>query len=113
KKMQALLSPAHGDLNSNNILLWLDESDHPFMIDFPFYQKEGHALQDLARLEVEIKFSLMDRQADSIDRLPALDYSDSQFLLWKEVEDHLLSNDWANQKSDWFSAGVTDNVSFC
>jgi hypothetical protein len=109
-----ILSPAHGDLNANNILLWLDQSCHPFLIDFPFYQQEGHALQDFARLEIEIKLSLMDRQDDSpFDALPALDHTFSQMPLWKEMEDHLLSADWQSPKSVWAAAGYSDNVDFC
>lgn len=109
-----LLSPAHGDLNGNNLLLWLDESCHPFLIDFPFYQKQGHALQDFARLEVEIKFALMDRQADSpVLALPALDHTSSQLLLWREMENHLLSDAWHDSKSAWAAGGFSDNVDFC
>jgi hypothetical protein len=85
-----ILSPAHGDLNSNNILLWLDYA-HPFLIDFPFFQKSGHALQDFARLEVEIKFLLMDRQEGCPpDKLRAYDHTHSQVPLWKALEDYLL-----------------------
>src|SRR6185503_5540512 len=118
KKMQALLSPAHGDLNSNNILLWLDESDHPFMIDFPFYQEAGHALQDLARLEVEIKFALMDRQGHHEPHpLPALDHSASQINLWRELEDHFLSEKWQPnedaKKTAWQADGFKENVALC
>jgi hypothetical protein len=90
-----ILSPAHGDLNSNNILLWLDEVEHPFLIDFPFYQESGHALQDFARLETEVKFTLMDRQADSSPKeLPAFDYTHSQVRLWQALEEHLLTETW-------------------
>lgn len=89
-----ILSPSHGDLNSNNILLWLDE-EHPFLIDFPLFQSNGHALQDFARLEVEIKFALMDRQADSNPSdLPAFDYTHSQVPVWQALEEHLLSERW-------------------
>jgi hypothetical protein len=89
-----ILSPTHGDLNSNNILLWLDEA-HPFLIDFPFYQESGHALQDFARLEVEVKFILMDRQADSSPKdLPAFDYTHTQIPLWHALEKHLLRERW-------------------
>jgi hypothetical protein len=89
-----ILSPSHGDLNSNNILLWLDE-EHPFLIDFPLYQSAGHVLQDFARLEVEIKFALMDRQEDSSSRdLPAFDYTHLQVPLWQALEEHLLSEQW-------------------
>ena len=98
-EMCVVLSPSHGDLNANNILLWLDYSDHPFLIDFPFYQKSGHALQDLARLEVEIKFALMDRQEDSPEnKLRAFDLTPSQLPLWQAMEDHLLSEDWGEEK---------------
>jgi Ternary complex associated domain 9 len=92
---RVILSPAHGDLNSNNILLWLDEVEHPFLIDFPLYQESGHALQDFARLEVEVKFTLMDRQADSSPKeLPAFDYTHSQVRLWQELERHSLRETW-------------------
>lgn len=109
-----ILSPAHGDLNGNNVLLWLDRACHPFLIDFPFYQREGHALQDFARLEVEVKLALMDRQADSpVDALPALDHTSSQLRLWKEMEDHLLSDAWQSPKGAWAADGYSDNVDFC
>lgn len=109
-----ILSPAHGDLNGNNMMLWLDQSCHPFLIDFPFFQKEGHALQDFARLEVEVKLALMDRQSDSpVARLPALDYTSSQMPLWKEMEDHLLSDAWGSPKVTWAAEGFIDNVNFC
>jgi hypothetical protein len=90
KKRTVICSPAHGDLNSNNILLWLNEK-HPFLIDFPFFQLSGHALQDFARLEVEISLSLMDRQEGGpINQLQALDYTHSQMPLWTALEDQLL-----------------------
>jgi hypothetical protein len=90
KKRPLICSPAHGDLNSNNILLWLNEK-HPFLIDFSFFQQSGHALQDFARLEVEVSLTLMDRQEGCpTDQLPALDYTHSQMPLWAALEDHLL-----------------------
>jgi Ternary complex associated domain 9 len=118
KKMRTVQSPAHGDLNANNILLWLDESDHPFMIDFPFYQESGHALQDLARLEVEIKFALMDRQGHQEPHpLPALDHSASQLRLWRELEDHFLSEKWHPdkdaKKTSWKADGFKENIVLC
>lgn len=114
REVSVVLSPAHGDMNANNLLLWLDKPDHPFLIDFPFYQDAGHALQDFARLEVEIKLALMDRQADSPPHeLKALDYTFSQLPLWKEMEDHLLSADWRQPKISWSVAGYTGNVEFC
>lgn len=86
------LSPVHGDLNSGNILLWLQYDKYPFLIDLPFYQKDGHALQDFARLEVDIKCALLDRQAESpVGELAAYDYSLSQIPLWIELENQLLS----------------------
>lgn len=111
RQLPFILSPAHGDLNGNNILLWLDQACHPFLIDFPFYQPAGHALQDFARLEVEIKFALMDRQTDS--PLPALDHTFSQLPLWKEMEDYILSDDWRLPKETWAADGYKDNVSLC
>jgi hypothetical protein len=87
-----ILSPTHGDLNANNLLLGMEDA-HPFLIDFPFYQDAGHALQDLARLEVEIKLTLMDRQ-DSCppEKLRAFDYTHSQMPLWEALEDYLISD---------------------
>jgi class 3 adenylate cyclase len=86
------MSPIHGDLNSNNILLWLEHPKYPFIIDLPSYQKTGHCLQDFARLEVEIKLVLLDRQEESpIDPLAAYDYTLSQVPLWIELEDRLLA----------------------
>ncbi|MBO0724296.1 MAG: hypothetical protein J2P52_01745 [Blastocatellia bacterium] len=111
-----LLSPAHGDLNAANVLLWLEQKEHPFLIDFPFYQEEGHAVQDFARLEVEMKFMLLDRQADSpAGELPAFDYTPTQMALWLELEEHLL-NDWKQSKRkerDWKQHGYKTNVICC
>jgi class 3 adenylate cyclase len=87
------LSPVHGDLNANNVLLWLDHEKYPFVIDLPSYQKDGHSLQDFARLEVEIKLSVLDRQEESpVDQLAAYDYTPSQIPLWIEMEDLLLES---------------------
>jgi hypothetical protein len=107
-----VLSPAHGDLNANNLLLWLAEANHPFLIDFPFFQPSGHALQDFARLEVEIKLSLMDKQTES-NALPALDYTYTQIDLWIELEGHLLSDKWQEGLNIWKSNGYKDNVESC
>lgn len=111
-----LLSPAHGDLNAANILLWLEQREHFFLIDFPFYQEWGHAVQDFARLEVEMKFMLLDRQADSpASELPAFDYTPSQMALWLELEEHLL-NDWKlpkPQEQNWQQQGHKMNVICC
>lgn len=114
--VRVLLSPAHGDLNAANVLLWLEQQEHPFLIDFPFYQEWGHAVQDFARLEVEMKFMLLDRQADSpANELPAFDYTPSQMALWLELEEHLL-NDWKQSKpeeQDWKQQGHKTNVICC
>jgi hypothetical protein len=114
--LNVLLSPAHGDLNTANILLWLEQKDHHFLIDFPFYQEWGHAVQDFARLEVEMKFMLLDRQADSpASELPAFDYTPTQMALWLELEEHLL-NDWKQlrpREEDWVQPGHKANVICC
>jgi hypothetical protein len=111
RELPFILSPAHGDLNGTNVMLWLDQSCHPFLIDFPFFQKQGHALQDFARLEVEIKLSLLDRQADACaGPLPAGDLTFSQLPLWKELEDHLLADDWNQPKDKWTADGIKENV---
>jgi len=111
-----LLSPAHGDLNAANVLLWLEQKEHPFLIDFPFYQEEGHVVQDFARLEVEMKFMLLDRQAGSpAGELPAFDYTPTQMALWLEMEEHLL-NDWKQSRRkerDWKQHGYKTNVICC
>lgn len=114
KKVPVLLSPSHGDLNANNIFLWLERADHPFLIDFPFYQESGHAMQDFARLEVEIKFALMDRQEDSSqEKLPGLDLTPSQVPLWQEMEEHLLSPSWAEPKKKWRGKERRKTVELC
>lgn len=111
KPMPVVLSHVHGDLNASNILLWL-KHHHPFLIDFPFYQEAGHALQDLARLEVEIKFALLDRQKDSPkELLQAFEHSYSQLWIWGEMEDRLL-NQWEQPASTWTSKGYKENVQF-
>jgi hypothetical protein len=88
-----IFSPVQGNLNSNNVLLWLERENYPFLIELDSYQTSGHSLQDFARLEVETKLALLDRQADSpIDQLPAYDYSASQVRLWIEMDDRLLAH---------------------
>jgi hypothetical protein len=106
------LSRVHGDLNANNVLLWLKHR-HPLLIDFPFYQEAGHALQDFARLEVELKFALMDRQKDSPqERLRAFEYTYTQTQLWQEMEDRLLDQ-WDLRAQRWSSKGYLRNVQLC
>lgn len=122
KEIPFTLSPVHGDLNANNVLLWL-KYGYPFLIDLPFYQKDGHALQDFARLETEIKFALMDRQEDSPeDEVIAFDNTISQVPLWIEMEDRLHENDRLDETllNDvyledcvWSSGGFQGNVTLC
>ena len=114
REMNVILSPAHGDLNCNNVLLWLNEPGHPFLIDFPFYQSKGHALQDFARLEVEIVFAIMDRQQDNSSKGPAaLDYTHSQLTLWAELIDHVLSSEIPDKKRGWKSRAYKKHVKSC
>lgn len=107
-------SPIHGDLNCSNILFWIDNL-HPFLIDFPFFHESGHAMQDLAQLEVEIKFALMDKQKDSPKlKLPAFDFSNSQIALWQDLEIHLLDQKhWNEPMEIRFSEGYFENTSLC
>lgn len=112
EEMPVVLTSVHGDLNASNVFLWLREASFPFLIDLPFYQPRGHALQDFARLEVDIKFALMDRQKESpASRLAAYDYSPEQAHLWQELEDYLLDNR-TREAGDpyWRSEGYQDNV---
>lgn len=116
-------SPVHCDLNASNVLLWLEHIQHPFVIDLPTFQSAGHCLQDFARLEVELKLVLLDRQEDSsVDQLPAFDYSDSQVKLWTEMEDALLAPQALDTRKltrgrikriDWNAKGYHDNVDLC
>jgi hypothetical protein len=46
----------HGDLNLANLLL--DDSGNTWMIDY-FWTREGHAIQDLAKLENDLKFIMV------------------------------------------------------
>lgn len=113
RKLLVVTSPVHGDLNANNVLFWLD-TKRPFLIDFPFFHINGHALQDLAQLEVEIKFTLMDRQADSPrDTLKAYDYTHTQMEIWKDLEDHLLNEGYWQDLQSWSRPGYQDNVNTC
>ncbi|NOT60635.1 MAG: hypothetical protein HOP19_10480 [Acidobacteria bacterium] len=97
-------------MNSNNVLLW-QKGRHPFFIDFPFFQEQGHALQDLARLEAEVKFALMDRQLESpADKLLAFDHTHSQLKLWMHFEDCLIHTDWRVQKVLQHEPAYHDNV---
>jgi len=84
--------------------------DPIFLIDFAMYQKCGHALQDFARLETEIKYALMDCQQDSpVNELPGFDSTPGQFQLWLELENHLLGNIWREPKT-WSSTGFRRNL---
>jgi hypothetical protein len=108
------LSPCHGDLNAHNILIWLNRPNHPFLIDFPFYQAEGHAMQDLARLEVEILLAIMDRQ-DVPGSPPALDHTYSQLASWCELANALVStpNPMPPNTVPWISAPWRVNLDAC
>ncbi len=109
--LQIVRSPAHGDLNANNILLWVKKM-HPFLIDFPFFQENGHAMQDLAQLECEVKFSLMDRQSgvDAND-LIAYDYTHTQLAVWRALEDYLLEEKESHEKTvEWPKNGYHLNA---
>lgn len=118
-----ILSPVHGDLNANNVMLWLEQEKYPFLIDLPFYQRLGHALQDFARFETEIKFSLMDRQEESSETdLAAYDHCDSQVPLWIELDNLLLESRALDETElkrdgtdahDWSAAGYQGNVTLC
>jgi hypothetical protein len=111
RRMSMILSPAHGDLNTNNVLFCLRERDPVFLIDFAMFQERGHALQDFAKLECEIKYALLDRQrGSSVVELPALDITSSQFPLWLELEDHLRWKRWAEPRKGWHAAGFVNNV---
>jgi hypothetical protein len=112
EKIPMIVSPVHGDLNSGNAFLWLRQEKFPFLIDLPFFQSEGHVLQDFARLEVEVKFTLMDRQEESpAKELPAFDLCSQQMSIWRELEDNLLVNRTARRgEPHWRSIGFQNNV---
>jgi hypothetical protein len=112
RELPVVLTPAHGDLNAGNVFLWLREAGFPFLIDLPFFQRLGHALQDFARLEVEVKFALMDRQKESpASRLAAYDHSPTQARLWQELELRLLDERaGAAEEPAWQARGFRDNV---
>ncbi|MEP7340408.1 MAG: hypothetical protein ABI977_21940 [Acidobacteriota bacterium] len=105
----ATLSPAHGDLNSNNAIFWLEQANHPFLIDFPFFQEEGHALQDFARLEIEIIYALMDCQEENASKLKAGDHSHTQFDLWLRLINHLTNG----EDCAWQDDEISENIEHC
>lgn len=110
RRLPVVLACAHGDLNSRNVFLWVEHLDHPFLIDFPMFQTAGHVLQDFARLEVEIKYQLMDQQHGTAEAdLPALAWTWSQLRLWMQLENHVLGPQW---ESDFSCAagGCSQNV---
>src|SRR5262249_44433338 len=72
------LALVHGDMNSNNVLLGMEYAGPPLLIDLPFFQESGHAMQDFARLEIEIIYALMDCQAENASSLPASDHTHTQ-----------------------------------
>ena len=105
------LSPSHGDMNSNNVLFFLDLKDPIFLIDFPQYQALGHALQDFARLEIEVKYALMDRQMDTpASQLAGFDLTPTQFEMWLRLENHLQGNHWRDELKKLPANGFQDNV---
>jgi len=112
RELNMVLGPAHGDLHANNILMWLEHPDQPFLIDFPFYRREGvHALQDFASLEASVTFGLMDRQINaSREDPPALDYTHTQVALWREMQGQLLSGRWEKPASVWNRKKSAGNV---
>lgn len=69
----------HGDLNCNNVLI--DDGGNPWLIDFA-HTGPGHYLRDLAKLEAEVKFLLMDPDGDRT-RIPR----------WLEL-DRVLDDRW-------------------
>jgi hypothetical protein len=69
----------HGDLNSGNVLI--DDGIKPWLIDFA-HTGPGHYLRDLAKLEAEIKFLLMDRLGDR-----------SRIASWLDL-DRVLDDGW-------------------
>ncbi len=91
------------------------QESRPFLIDFPCYQKSGHPLQDLASLEIALKFALMDRQGDSPkESLRAFDHTHSQMDIWQEMEDYLLSDTRNLSQTGWQQRHCfMDNVALC
>lgn len=112
REINCLLSPAHGDLNAKNVFLWLNHPSHPFLIDFPFFQEQGHALQDFARLEVEIMLAILDRQ--EIPGVPAaLDYTHTQLPLWMKWLDHLLGAEEPAERTAWDGETAIASANLC
>ncbi|MBI3417048.1 MAG: hypothetical protein HY043_17285 [Verrucomicrobia bacterium] len=87
-RLRVAISPIHGDLNKNNVLFWLEEMQ-PLLIDFATYQPEGHALQDFANLESQIKFGLMDTEHES--SATAYDLSPERLATWLRLEEKLAA----------------------
>jgi len=86
-------SHVHGDMNRYNILFWIEKGRF-FLIDFDLYQPLGHAMQDFAKLEAEVKFALMDSETCEAHALQALDLTCGQMESWCQLEDQLASGDW-------------------
>ncbi|MGE0130464.1 MAG: hypothetical protein AB7U82_20500 [Blastocatellales bacterium] len=107
------LSLAHGDMNSNNVMLWMEYAGHPLLIDLPFFQESGHAMQDFARLEIEIIYALMDCQAENADSLRASDHTHTQLPLWIRLADHLLDENKWEKKTAWKKSKFTANIEHC
>jgi hypothetical protein len=106
-----LVSPVHGDLNAKNVFLWLEHPDQPFLIDFPYFQESGHAMQDFARLEVEMKFALMDRQLESPpNRDWAFDLTLTQVPGWCRLESLLHSDRWETAHLDCVAGVYPNNI---
>lgn len=81
------ISSVHGDLNSSNVFLRIGDA-YPYFIDFAAYH-QGLLVEDFARLEVEIKFFLMDGQMTGL--APAPDIHPAQLPRWYRLEDALFA----------------------
>src|SRR5262249_45419876 len=92
-----LLSPIHGDLNRTNVLVWVASPPQAFLIDFANYRENGPAVYDLAHLEAEVKFLLMDCEETSPAR--AFDHDHTQLERWCALEEHLASTGWAGERA--------------
>ena len=101
RRHPVLITPVHGDLNANNVLLSLNPMC-PLLIDFACFLREGLAMQDFARLELAIKLELSGREQAARSKAKDLDYRMFRKLVTAE-------NDLTNSSTD-LNAGNMDTA---
>jgi hypothetical protein len=64
KRVGVRVGHVHGDPNSGNILVGVEKAEDIILVDCGSYRSDGFRVSDLARMEAEIKFLLMESDCD-------------------------------------------------